>query len=79
MQDEQTLIQNLADSGCDAETSARICRLYRAGYVDDAIRSLRCFRCVLMDELHRSQARVDCLDYLVHRLQKEAPRKPIAK
>ena len=72
MQDEQNIIQNLRDSGCGEETVTRIYGMYQAGQIDDAIRSLRSFRCGLMDELHESQSKVDCLDFLVHRLQKEA-------
>ena len=79
MQATQDLIQNLTDSGCDAQTINRICALCQAGYTEDAIRSLRVFRCGLMDELHKSQARVDCLDYLVNQLQKETPKKPTTR
>ena len=76
MQTIQDLIHNLTDSGCDKETIDRICALCQAGNTEDAILCLRAFRCGLMDELHRSQARVDFLDYLVHQLQKEATKKP---
>ena len=75
MQAMQDLIQNLTDSGCDKETIERICSLCQAGYTEDAIKSLRAFRCGLMDELHKSQYRVDCLDYLVRQLQKETAKK----
>ena len=70
MQESKELIQNLKDSGCDEETIERVCGLCQAGYTEDAIRSLRVFRGGLMEELHQSQHRVDCLDYLVHKLQK---------
>ena len=72
MQDEQSIIQNLRDIGCGEEAVTRINGMYQAGLIDDTIRSLRAFRCGLMDELHESQSKVDCLDFLVHRLQKEA-------
>ncbi len=32
---------------------------------------LRKHRCDLMDSLHESQGRVDCLDFLVWRMEKE--------
>ena len=72
MQDERSIIQNLRDSGCSEEMVTRIYGMYQAGQIDDAIRSLRSLRCGLMDELHESQSKVDCLDFLVHRLQKES-------
>ena len=41
------------------------------GKADDAVRALRRHRCDLMDALHESQARVDCLDYLIRRMEEE--------
>ncbi len=35
---------------------------------------LRKHRCGLMDSLHESQERVDCLDFLVWRMEKERER-----
>jgi hypothetical protein len=45
--------------------------LYGNGQVQDAIKMLRKHRCGLMDSLHKSQWRVDCLDFLVWRMEKE--------
>ena len=49
----------------------KVCRLYGNGQVEDAIKMLRKHRCTLMDSLHESQWRVDCLDFLVWRMEKE--------
>ena len=40
---------------------------------------LRKHRCGLMDSLHESQERVDCLDFLVWRMEKEKESLKIAK
>ena len=48
-----------------------ICVLYEAGRMKDVIRTLRCHRCHLMDQLHESQTKVDCLDFLVYQIEKE--------
>ena len=64
------LTQSLTDAGCDAETIGTVRRLYDSGQVNDAVRVLRRHRCELMDQLHESQSRVDCLDYLVRRIEK---------
>ncbi|MCM1064945.1 MAG: hypothetical protein NC420_10840 [Eubacterium sp.] len=64
------IVQNLYDAGCDADIITDICRLYDAGRIRDAVRILRRHRCGLMDDLHESQHRVDCLDYLVYQLEK---------
>ena len=65
------MIQNLKDAGCCAQTIEQICRLYGNGQIQDAIKMLRKHRCGLMDSLHESQERVDCLDFLVWRMEKE--------
>lgn len=68
----EDLIQNLRDAGCGAALAAEVCALYRAGRLREAVRRLRCHRCSLMDALHESQDRVDCLDHLVRRMEREA-------
>ncbi len=47
-----------------------VCRLYDSGRIHDAVKTLRKHRCTLMDSLHKSQERVDCLDFLVRRMEK---------
>lgn len=65
------MIQNLKDAGCGSQTIEMVCRLYHNGQVQDAIKMLRKHRCSLIDSLHESQERVDCLDFLVWRMEKE--------
>ncbi len=65
------MIQNLKDAGCGSQTIEKVCRLYRNGQVQDAIKTLRKHRYSLMDSLHESQGKVDCLDFLVRRMEKE--------
>ncbi len=48
-----------------------VLRLYGSGQVQHVIKTLRKHRCSLMDSLHESQERVDCLDFLVWRMEKE--------
>lgn len=65
------MVQNLKDAGCGPDKILAVCRLCEGGQIQDAIRLLRQHRCGLMDHLHQSQSRVDCLDYLVCRMEKE--------
>ena len=65
------MIQNLKDAGCGEVEIADVCRLYENGQIQDAVKKLRRHRCGLMDTLHKSQERVDCLDYLVRNMEKE--------
>lgn len=63
-------LQNLKDAGCESQTIEKVCRLYHSGQVQDAVKILRRHRCSLMDSLHESQRKVDCLDFLVRRMEK---------
>jgi hypothetical protein len=59
------------DAGCSSQIIEEVCRLYGNGQVQEAIKTLRKHRCSLMDNLHESQGKVDCLDFLVWRMEKE--------
>ena len=65
------LIQNLKDAGCGSQTIETVCRLYHDGQIQTAVKTLRKHRLSLMGSLRESQERVDCLDFLVWRMEKE--------
>jgi len=67
----ETIRNNLTDAGCPENSAALVEQLYIAGRFDDALRQIRVIRCGLIDELHQSQRRVDCLDYLIRKMEKE--------
>lgn len=60
----------LNDAGCDKELISEVCRLYECGDKGMVISKLRHHRSTLMDELHSSQKKVDCLDFLLRKLAK---------
>lgn len=60
----------MKDAGCDRKTITKICRMYADGQIQDAVKVLRWHRCHLMEQLHESQNKVDCLDFLVRRMEK---------
>lgn len=60
----------MKDAGCGEEIITKICRLYAEGQVKDAVKILRRHRCSLMEQLHDSQSKVDCLDFLVWQMEK---------
>lgn len=64
------IIQNLTDAGCDEGQISEICRLYESGDYETVIQKLRRHRCGLMDKLHESQGEVDCLDFLLRKIEK---------
>jgi hypothetical protein len=68
---EITVRCNLLDAGCNDESAAFVNQLVQAGRLSDALHEMKVIRCDLMDELHQSQRRVDCLDYLIRQTEKE--------
>ena len=63
--DIEKILINMSDAGCSGADIVRVRSLYEAGLDDDIVRCLRRCRCDLMEELHRSQRRVDCMDQLI--------------
>ena len=71
MDRENALIRNLLDAGCSDSSAAFVDRLVQKGRLSDALRAMKVIRCDLMDELHQSQRRVDCLDYLIRKTEND--------
>lgn len=66
----EDFISYLKDADCSPDLISDISRLYENGNEEIAIQKLRRHRCELMDELHISQRKVDCLDYLLQMMTK---------
>ena len=63
--DIEKILINMVDAGCAGEDIERVRRLHEAGLDDDIVRCLRRCRCDLIEELHKSQRKVDCIDHLI--------------
>ena len=63
--DIEKILINMGDAGCSSADIERVRSLYEAGLEDDIVRCLRRCRCDLMEEPHRSQRKVDCMDHLI--------------
>ena len=61
---------NLLDAGCSEESAVIVDRLCSEGRLDDALHQMKVIRCDLMENLHQSQRKVDCLDYLIRQTEK---------
>ena len=61
----EKILTNLSDADCGSEELQKAKQLYEAGDTEALIRYFRKCRCSRMDELHESQRKVDCLDYLI--------------
>jgi HD superfamily phosphohydrolase len=71
----KVLLENLGDVGCAKHEADIAAELYKAGQTDELIRFLKKCRCSLMDEMHESQRKVDRMDYLIRRAEKNRSNK----
>ncbi|MBQ1521812.1 MAG: hypothetical protein IIZ74_03525 [Erysipelotrichaceae bacterium] len=69
--DDVRMKQNLYDAGCDEAVMAEILELYQQGRIQEALLKMKKDRCRLMDQLHESGRKVDCMDYLIRKTEKE--------
>ena len=67
----EAVLQNLKDAGCSPDTIDRFMTCQDAGKTKDSLRVLATQRATLLEEVHASQAKLDCLDYLIYKLRKE--------
>ncbi len=68
---EKSIIRNLKDSGCGEDTIKAFLEDFREKRFSEGLKLLEAHRRVLLDELHKEQKRIDCLDYLVYKMRKE--------
>ena len=66
------MIADLSATGCGPEQKETAGKLYKAGDMAGLIHYLRKQRCVLLDEMHESQRKVDRIDLVISRAEKEA-------
>jgi len=65
---ENNLTRNLKDAGCSSKTIAQFMDFYQAQSVVEQKRVLAVHRTSLLEAIHKSQKKLDCLDYLIYRL-----------
>ena len=67
---EEAVTQNLRDAGCDQGTIDAFLGFVREEKEAESPRLLKKQRSLLLDAVHREEKKIDCLDYLVYRMQK---------
>ena len=63
--------QNLIDAGCGPELVRQCAALARQNETSELMRVLSRHRRLLLDTVHQSEKRIDCLDYLIYQLEKQ--------
>ncbi len=65
------LLRNLKDAGCDEAMIQKYLQLQKEGKRQEQFRLLSLHRASLLDQVHVSQNRIDCLDYLIYTMKQE--------
>lgn len=65
----QRVYQNLVDAGCDDCIKEKCMRLVEAGQKSELLPILTKHRKCLLDNVHKGQKQIDCLDYLIYKLK----------
>lgn len=71
MEQKEALVQNLEDAGCTAEMISHFLNLEEFGETGDQLNLLSKHRDLLLHYIHEYQIKLDCLDYLIHKMRNE--------
>lgn len=63
--------QNLKDAGCDSQTTEQCMSIIRNGDYRGLMTILISYRKTLLNSVRLGQKQIDCLDYLIYKIQKE--------
>lgn len=62
------IVQNLKDAGCSQETIDCCLACLEAGQKEELLKRLEKHRKGLLEQVHKGQKQIDCLDYLVFQI-----------
>ena len=65
---EQAVVANLADAGCDKEQIEQFMDFLKSGRKEAGLSLLAKHRRFLLDCYHADQKKIDCLDYLIYKM-----------
>lgn len=66
---DEAIIRNLVDAGCDRDTITAFVEDIHEEKITEGLKLLATHRRFLLDELHKEQKRIDCLDYLIYKMK----------
>ena len=66
---QDAVVKNLEDAGCSPDVISKFLTCRDAGRIRDSLRVLALHRASLLDELHASQDKLNCLDYLIYQIR----------
>ena len=69
--DRKKLKQCLSDIGCKEDASEYILRRFESGSMEDTFQLLKRERCRIMDEYHECGRKIDCMDFMLRKIESE--------
>ena len=69
--DKEYLKQSLSDTGCCDEPKKAILERFESGSIAEMVRLLKKERCRAMDEYHECGRKVDCMDFMLRKIENE--------
>ncbi len=69
--DKEYLKKSLFDAGCNEEVADLVLERFESGSMDETVRLLKKERCRAMDEYHESGRKVDCMDFMLRKIENE--------
>ncbi len=66
-----TVLQNLKDAGCTEDFVEKFMSLQENKDTTGQLKLLFSHRKYLLEQLHREERHIDCLDYLIYHMQSE--------
>lgn len=70
-----TVEQNLRDAGCSEDAIGEFLVFQKKGQIQEQLKLLSRQRRLLLDQIHREERQIECLDYLVYQIRKESEKK----
>ncbi len=70
--EENNFQECLSDIGICEKESAEICKAYSNNSLPEVLELLKKHKKAILCESHRLEKQIDCLDYLIYKLEKEA-------
>ena len=69
--DRDKILQNLKDADCDKELITQFFQLAENNRINELLKLLSAQRKTLVNRLHTNQRQIDCLDYLIYKIEQE--------
>lgn len=68
---DKATLRNLKDANCNRNLISKFFLFEKNGKTMEQLRLLAVHRKNLLDKLHKSQERIDCLDYLIFKIKEK--------